>query len=300
MRSRAGCRCTPSAMSSTSTGESSSAPTGPGSRWWSGRIALKRWVPRRAPASRAARAWSYVASVWPIAASTPASTSRRTASMPPGSSGARVTIRTAPSPAARSASTDAGSGVASEPGWWAPERCGLSHGPSRWMPASRPSCTSRASSRTASTIRSRVSVTRLAAIDVVPWARWVAATRSRRVRRTAVEGRAATAVHVEVDEPGTDGESAEVDVRRVRWRALADLDDAVAVEVQPPRREDPRRGDHLGGCDDHVRPCCPARASGSTHRLVVVLATRGPQVPLPDHEPEQEVVDAPRRPGRSG
>ena len=120
MRSTAGCRCTPSAISSTSASDSSSAPTGPGSRWWSPRMALKRWVPTEAPASSASRATSYVASVWPIAATTPAAAMQRTASIPPGSSGARVTIRTAPSPAASRASTDAGSGSAREPGWWAP------------------------------------------------------------------------------------------------------------------------------------------------------------------------------------
>ena len=86
----------------------------------------------------------------------------------------------------------------------------------------------------------------------------------RRVRRTEVERRAPAAVHVEVDEPGDDGRPAEVDVGLARWRPLADLDDAIAVEEQPPRREDPRRGDHLSCSEDHVRPCCPAR--GSSHR----------------------------------
>ena len=91
--------------------------------------------------------------------------------------------------------------------------------------------------------------------------------------------------------PGTTVAVAEVEVGRARRRAFADLDDAVAVEVQPPRREDPRRGDHLCGREDHVRPWCPASTSASVHSRLVVLATGRLEVPLPDHEPEQEVVD---------
>ena len=45
--------------------------TGPGSRVLIGRIALNRCVPTVAPASIAARVCSYVASVWPTAATTP-------------------------------------------------------------------------------------------------------------------------------------------------------------------------------------------------------------------------------------
>ena len=297
VRSTAGCRCTPSAISSTSTGESSSAPTGPGSRWWSGRIALKRCVPRRAPASRAARDSSYVASVWPIAATTPASASWRTASIPPGSSGARVTMRTAPSPAARRAWTEAGSGWVSEPGWWAPERCGLSQGPSRWMPASRPSCTSRASSRTASAIRWGVSVTRLAAIDVVPWARWVSATTA-----------AASAVPRSNDappppctwrstKPGTTVASP-----RSTSGARGGAPSPTSTMRSPSRSSHPGARTRAG-----VTTCRAARITSglvvlledraTAGRVVVVLATGRPEVPLPDHEPEQEVVE--RRVGQA-
>ncbi len=57
--------------------------TGPGSRVLIGRIALNRWVPTVAPASIAARVCSYDASVWPTAATTPASTIRSIAASAP-------------------------------------------------------------------------------------------------------------------------------------------------------------------------------------------------------------------------
>ena len=107
---------------------------------------------------------------------TPRSASTATASRPPSSSGARVTIRTAPSPASSSRVTSAGSGARSRAGSCAPQCAPLSHGPSRWMPASSPARTSGASARTDASSRSVVSVTRLAIIEVVPWARWVAST----------------------------------------------------------------------------------------------------------------------------
>ena len=75
-------------------------------------------MPSRASASRAARASSYVASVLTDRSQhAGVDEAAYGVRMPPGSSGSRVTIRTAPSPAVSSASTDAGSGTASEPGW---------------------------------------------------------------------------------------------------------------------------------------------------------------------------------------
>ena len=87
-----GCTCTASRMSSSVTRSSATAaPIGPGARWCSPGIALNAWVRIVAPASNAARAWSYVPTVWPTATVTPAATNRRTASRAPGSSGAIVT-----------------------------------------------------------------------------------------------------------------------------------------------------------------------------------------------------------------
>ena len=57
----------------------------------------------------------------------------------PGRSGASVTIRIAPSPAASSASISAGVGSRSWVWSCAPQCAALSHGPSRWMPATMPS-----------------------------------------------------------------------------------------------------------------------------------------------------------------
>ena len=79
-------------------------------------------------------------------------------------------------PRRAAASTSAGSGARSSAGSCAPQCAPLSHGPSRWMPASSPARTSGASARTDASSRSGVSVTRLATIVVVPWARWVAST----------------------------------------------------------------------------------------------------------------------------
>ncbi len=114
--------------------------------------------------------------MWPRAAMTPRRESRATASSPWSSSGARVTMRTVPSPASSSRSTSARSGARSRVGSWAPQCAALSHGPSRWMPASSPERTSGARPRTRATRRSSVSVTRLATSEVVPWARCVAMT----------------------------------------------------------------------------------------------------------------------------
>ncbi len=222
----------------------------------------------------AARVSSYVASVWPIAATTPAAESRRTASIPPGSSGARVTMRTAPSPAASSASTAAGSGDDSEPGL---VRTGALRAEPRSLEvhAGEQSVADElgeladGGGHPGGGVGDQAGGHRRGAVGEVGGGHDLGG-----VRRTCVEGGASAAVHVEVDEAGGEDVLAEVDVGRAGRGALAHLDDPVAVEEQPPRREDPRRGDHLSCREDHVRPCCPAR--GSSPRWPGRSRPRGP------------------------
>ena len=81
----------PSRMIETYTSSrASAAPTMPGSRCRSGRIALKRWVTLRAPASNAAFACAAVASLWPSETATPRSSSRSISSPAPGELRARA------------------------------------------------------------------------------------------------------------------------------------------------------------------------------------------------------------------
>ena len=79
-----------------------------------------------------------------------------------------------------------------------------------------------------------------------------------------VERRPAAAVHVEVDEAGHDRRRTQVEVRGARWCAVGDLDDALAGDEQPPRREDPRRGHHRSGREEHqsTAPLPTVRACG--------------------------------------
>ena len=87
-----GSRWTPSTIAWTTTsGCTSAAPTIPGSRWASGRIALKTWVTVRTPRSNAAFASAAVALVCPSETVTPRACSRSISSSAPGSSGASVT-----------------------------------------------------------------------------------------------------------------------------------------------------------------------------------------------------------------
>ena len=81
-------------MSPTRTRASLSAsPTSPGSRWWSGAMALNRWVTQVAPWSTAFAAWSRVAGVCPSDTTTPRCTSSAITGSTPGRSGASVTTR---------------------------------------------------------------------------------------------------------------------------------------------------------------------------------------------------------------
>ena len=68
----------------------------PGSRWVSGRIALKTCVTVRTPRSKAACASAAVAFEWPSETTIPRAWSASTSSSAPGSSGASVIIRTGP------------------------------------------------------------------------------------------------------------------------------------------------------------------------------------------------------------
>ena len=89
----------------------------------------------------------------------------------PGRSGASVTIRIASPPAASTASISAGSGSRMSVWSCAPQRTGLSHGPSRWMPATMPRRVASASARTPAISSAGAVVTRLASVLVVPWLR---------------------------------------------------------------------------------------------------------------------------------
>ena len=82
-----------------------------------------------------------------------------------------------PPPAARTRSSSAGSGSRSAESSWAPQRSAASHGPSRWMPATRPDRTCSAIARTWASSSAGWAVTSEAIIVVVP---------CRRCRSTAV------------------------------------------------------------------------------------------------------------------
>src|SRR6266511_3958255 len=112
-------------------------PATPGSRWSSPRWALNRWVTMRAPASAAAATTAARASECPTETTTPASTSRATAAIPPGRSGARVVTASTPSPASSSRPTAAGEGSSMAAGSWAPGLAGERNGPSAWTPRTR-------------------------------------------------------------------------------------------------------------------------------------------------------------------
>ena len=108
-----GSRWIPSTIAWTTTsGRRSAAPTMPGSRWVSGRIALKTWVTVRTPRSKATFASAAVALLCPSETTTPRASSRSMSSSAPGSSGARVTSRTGP--AAEQAVEQVGIGIAAK------------------------------------------------------------------------------------------------------------------------------------------------------------------------------------------
>jgi hypothetical protein len=127
--------------------------------------------PLDGPEGKRAIVEAVVASVWPIAATAPASTTRRIASSPPDRSGASVTIRMVPPPASRTRVSSAASGSRNNAGSWAPHRCSDSQGPSRWIPAISPARTCSARSRTCRSRSSGASETRDANNVVVPWRR---------------------------------------------------------------------------------------------------------------------------------
>ena len=109
-RTISGSRWTPSTIAWTITsGRMSAAPTMPGSRWASGRIALKTCVTVRTPRSKAACAWAAVASLCPSETVTPRACRSSIRSSAPGSSGASVISRTGPAASRRSSSAGSGS-----------------------------------------------------------------------------------------------------------------------------------------------------------------------------------------------
>ena len=148
----------PSQISPTTTSSSASAePTGPGSRWENGRIALNRCVTYRAPAERPAAKSAAVPSVWPIDTTTPRAASSAITSVAPGSSGATVASTTPASRDQPAISSLLGSTRRSA--GWAPLRAGESIGPSMCNPsgtapgdrrASRPAHAASAARRTGS------------------------------------------------------------------------------------------------------------------------------------------------------
>ena len=148
----------------------------------------------------------------------------------------------------------------------------------------------RARSRTRRVSRSAVSVTRLATIEVVPWARWASARRRPPPPYRSSKEAATAAVHVGVDEAGDDGAVAAGRGRPAAGGApCADLDDPVAVErgATPARRV--RAGVMTWPAEmstvTRTVSASTSDSSSSSSRPGVL------QVPLADHEAEQEVVD---------
>ena len=196
--------------------------------------------------------WSYVASVCPIAATTPCATSSRIASSAPGRSGAMVTIRTAPSPSSISSAELVERRVAQElrvlrtaphlPTGTAP-RSGRRRAP--------PPSTSGANAAVASRISSNGELTRLASMVVVPWREVEVGRPPGRVGVPGGEGVPAAAVAVDVDEARHDPVA--VPDRRV----LGDRGDPLAVDLHTALPDDPGRGDHPASyAIRHESPTC--------------------------------------------
>jgi hypothetical protein len=134
----------------------------------------------------------------------PRSASSAMLSSAPGSSGAIVTIRTAPAPSRISSVSSSGGGLAEELGILGAAADRGQVRPSKCTPAITPSATSGAYASVALRISSYGELTRLASIVVVPCARWNAA-RARAWRRIAGGERVpAAAVAVQVHEAGHD------------------------------------------------------------------------------------------------
>ena len=254
-RTSASCTCTPSLIISTATPASSAATDGPGARWLTDPIALNRWVARRRPGRERGRR--------------PARTSRRCArprpprrratmsaisSSAPGSSGASVTVRTAPWPASSNLASTSGSGASRWAGFCAPHRAVARNGPSRCAPSTRrPRCASGGHpARVARTDRRRVRPSSDTSVRVVPCARWNATPRA--CRRLSGEVVATPAVHVQVDEAGHAASR-----RPDRPPARADRpaptrDEAPAVDLHPAPFEHPVRGHDPGTGQTVVTP----------------------------------------------
>ena len=245
-----------------------------------------------APASSAATARSYVASVWPIAATTPAACEPPDGVQPAGQLGregdhpdvAARRPRAARRPAPASGSVEQGRVVR------AGVR-GLSHGPSRWMPASSPSSTSvgeaRAPTRPAPSTRvgDQAGHHRGGAVGEVR------ARPPRPPRRADPPSNDAPPPPCACasTKPGHHG-------RRRAGRRPAGRGGApgpTSAIRSPSTSTHPGAKTRAGVTTrpaeiSMLRRSCPPRRP---RLLVVVLAAGRPQVPLADHEPEQEVVE---------
>ena len=173
-------------------------------------------------------------------------------------------MRTWPLPASSRRSTSASVGPVSRDGSCAPAYRGLSHGPSRWTPASRPSSTRSARRATDGRRAGTVSVTRLATTVVVPCARCA---------RTAVAAASWSPPSKDAPPPPCRWTSTNpgATVRRTAATStgaggvpLTDLGDRVPLDTQPPRREDPRRGDHTVGREEHAQALVSASTDDSS------------------------------------
>ncbi len=218
----------------------------PGARPVKPLMALNRWVvPTTPPAARTAsataRAVASSATVCPKLTRTPARASATAASPAPGSSGASVATRTTPK--ATTLATRPGVGSTAN-GGWAPKRCGLTNGPSRWAPrtaargtspvasgvaaATASSCMTSATPRRPASTAGHGAVSVVGNSAVVPWRRCAAAsarTPSGPVHRVA----ATTAVDVHVHE-------ARDQPTLVVGRSERDAGDAPALHLDGPGR----------------------------------------------------------------
>ena len=230
--------------------------------------------------------------------------SRATASSPWSSSGARVTMRTVPSAGVQQRGRPRrGRGRAAGSGSWAPQCAALSHGPSRWMPASSPARTSGASART------RRDEAVLGVGDEAGDERGRAVGAVRRDDRGRLGG-------VARREGGTRRRRGSAGRRsrgrgfRARCRSAgaggvpppAPVIRSPLVSTQPGSTSPAGRTTRSAVRITWVSPCFAGSVVEVHHErlLALLLAAGRPQVPLADDEPEQEVVEERRSRSRWG
>ena len=265
-RSAAGWTCTPSAISSTyASGCSSSAATGPGSRWCSPRMALNRCVPTGAPASSAATARSYVASVWPIAGHDAGGVEPPDGVQPAGQLG-REGDHPDVAPAGLEQRLDllrlgvgeqggvVGAGVLRAE----PRALEVDAGDAARRRRRRPGSRTDAASAL-DPVGDQARGHRGGAVGEVGAGHGRAPPRPTRRRTTPRRRRARGCPR----SPGTTIASGSATSAARGRLARADLGDPVAVDEDPPRREDPRRGDHPTSRDEHAQALVSASMGGS-------------------------------------